>query len=608
MFWPTPQTKAYIHLHRWFDFVNSFFGTATKSTGVTLSSNGPSANSSVKQLSKGKYQPLPGAVEGQVITRFPPEPSGWLHLGHAKAALLNDRYATVYKGKLLLRFDDTNPAKESIEFTNSIMEDLQTLEITHHSLTYTSDYFDLLESHAEKFIKDGNAYIDKSTNDEIKLQRRNFAASPFRDSSVEENLRLWEEMKKGSAEGLASVLRAKIDYKSKNGCLRDPAIYRCVISPPHHRTGSKYKVYPLYDFACPIIDSIEGVTHALRSNEYHDRNHLYDWFLKTTGVREVKIADYSRLGFSFTLLSKRKLQWFVTKGHVEGWNSPAFPTVRGMLRRGLTVDALRTYIYSQGSSLRGTLQGMDKLWSVNKQMIDKVVRRYVAIRDEGKVLVELTNGPEKPYLKTVPFHKQNPELGTKVTTFSNRVWIEGEDAAILKPNEEFTLMDWGNCIVRKIERADGETGKVTKIVGELHLEGDYKKTEWKLTWIADVKDIVAVKLVQYGPLIVKPKLEKDDDVADFVNKNIKNEFMAIGDPNLRLLKKGERLQLERRGYWICEEAFWGFAGKDAVELIMIPDGSEDTPSHLTPPLKREDDPSSKAFKGAQPAAKPQPPK
>lgn len=210
--------------------------------------------------------------------------------------------------------------------------------------------------------------------------------------------------------------------KSKNGALRDPSMYRCS-GEAHYRVGTKYKAYPLYDFACPIVDAIEGVTHALRSSEYHDRNPLYYWVLEALDLRKVIIEDFARLNFEYVLLSKRKLQWFVDNKKVDSWSDPRFPTVQGILRRGMTVEALREFILAQGSSKSLTLMTMDKLWVINKKFIDPIVPRYTAI-SSAKVPLTLTNTPAEPNLKSVPRHKKNPELGNKVVTYQSRIFVE----------------------------------------------------------------------------------------------------------------------------------------------------------------------------------------
>ena len=229
---------------------------------------------------------LPGAVRGQVVTRFPPEPSGYLHIGHAKAALLNDILAKVYDGKLIIRFDDTNPSKEKDEFVENIMKDIHTLGLTYCKVTYTSDYFDQLLRLGEDLVKRGHLYADDTPVEQMRAERMAKQPSAKRGRSVEENLRLFEEMKKGSPEGCANCMRVKMDPGSNNGCLRDPVAFRCNVDVPHHRTGSKYKVYPTYDFACPFVDSYEGVTHSLRTNEYADREPQFQWMLKLQKVSE----------------------------------------------------------------------------------------------------------------------------------------------------------------------------------------------------------------------------------------------------------------------------------------------------------------------------------
>lgn len=511
----------------------------------------------MSQDSKAIYRPLVGAIKGQVVTRFPPEPSGYLHLGHAKALLLNHKYARDNNGKLILRFDDTNPTKENENYVNAIKEDIQTLGIDYDKLTYTSDYFDILEQYAEKLIKDGYAYVDSSTQDEMKKQRELKIDSPFRNNTTEQNLTLWAQMKSGQN----YVLRAKINMKSTNGCMRDPTLYRIILSP-HHRTGDKYKIYPTYDFACPIVDSIEGVTHALRSNEYHDRNEQYNWVLKTTEITPVKVADYSRLNFAYTILSKRKLQWFIDNKIVEDWDNPAFPTIRGSIRRGLTIEALKRFIYAQGSSMRETCQDMGKLWSINKQIIDPIVPRYWAI--SKKVKLVLINGPETIESKSIPLHKKNAGLGFKTTIYSNNIWIEKDDANLMTEEMEITLMDWGNCIIKKIIKVENT---ISELVGELHLEGDFKKTKYKLTWLANIPDLVPLKLIEYDFLITKKSLEKGDKMEDYINPNFMIQTDAVGDPNLKLLCKGQKIQLERKGYWICDMFI-----NEPIVLINIPDG------------------------------------
>ncbi|CRK35996.1 hypothetical protein BN1708_016494, partial [Verticillium longisporum] len=322
---------------------------------------------------------LQNADQG-VVTRFLPEPSGYLHIGHAKAALLSDYFAhEAYKGQLRLRLDDTNPSKESEEFQDSIVEDLALMGITPDTLTYTSDYFDYLHDMCKRLITEGHAYSDDTDQETMKAQRMDGIESKCRNRTIEENLRIFEEMKLGSAEGVKNCIRAKVSVDNPNKAMRDPVIYRCNIEHKHHRTGDKWKAYPTYDLACPLVDSKEGVTHALRSTEYTDRNPLYQWFIDTLKIRQVYMWDFSRINFVRTLMSKRKLASLVNAGTVDGWDDPRFPTIRGVRRRGLTIPALREFIIKQGPSRNVVNMDWASLWALNKKVIDPIAPRHTAL-------------------------------------------------------------------------------------------------------------------------------------------------------------------------------------------------------------------------------------
>jgi glutamyl-tRNA synthetase len=353
------KSMKYPNLVRWYNCILAQYpaladvlprrGTGKPVAEASKAGGDSEASAAVEEKEKtdGSFEvDLPGAEMGKVCTRFPPEPSGYLHIGHAKAALLNQYFAQKYNGRLIIRFDDTNPSKEKDEFVDSILQDLETLGVKGDVITYTSDYFPQLMEMCEKLIKEGKAYVDDTEREQMQLERKALIESKCRNQTVEENLKLWQEMVAGTARGVQCCVRGKLDMSNANASLRDPVYYRCNPTP-HHRVGSKYKVYPTYDFACPFVDSIEGVTHALRSSEYHDRNDQYYRVLDDMQLRRVHVWDFSRLNFVYTLLSKRKLQWFVDNGKVEGWHDPRFPTVRGITRRGLTVEALKQFILSQ---------------------------------------------------------------------------------------------------------------------------------------------------------------------------------------------------------------------------------------------------------------------
>ena len=324
------------------------------------------------------------------------------------------------------------------------------------------------------------------------------------------------------------------------------------------------------------MDSIEGVTHALRTNEYHDRNDQYYWVVDALKLRKPLIWDFSRLNFVYTLLSKRKLQWFVDKKLVRGWDDPRFPTVRGIRRRGLTIEALREFIMEQGASKNVMLLEWDKLWSINKKVIDPVAPRYTALSKEGVCAVELIGGPAEAYAQETPLHRKDESIGKKTVWFSSKILLEQEDAAALEDNEEVTLMNWGNAIVRSIRR--DATGCVLSVQMQLHLEGDFKKTKKKLTWLAQRPDLVTLELVEFDFLITKKKLEEEDDFEQFVNPQTEFRTATCGEPALVALQKGAIIQLERRGFYVVDTV--GDASHPFV-LLSIPDGRAKAMSTLS---------------------------
>ncbi|KAI8080562.1 tRNA synthetases class I, catalytic domain-containing protein [Thamnidium elegans] len=560
-----PETLG-TYLVRWFEYITSLSSSEYALTAVQKAEKN---NKGSKAADQGKFEiGLTDAMMGKVCTRFPPEPSGYLHIGHAKAALLNQYFADTYKGKLIIRFDDTNPSKEKSEYEESIKEDLALIGVNSSVVSHTSDFFDQMYELALKLIKDGKAFCDDTEQLTMREERTARIPSKCRDNSIEENLRRFAEMAKGSEEGLKNCLRAKIDYNSPNGTMRDPVIYRCNLTP-HHYTGDKWKVYPTYDFACPIVDSLEGVSHALRTNEYRDRNVQYDWMLESLGMRKVTIWDFGRINFVYTLLSKRKLQWFVDQGLVAGWDDPRFPTVRGIRRRGMTIEALKQYILMQGASQNTLLLEWDKLWALNRKIIDPIAPRYVAVLKEGAVVCNVAGATAE--IKEHPVHKKNLELGNKKTHYGPKVYLDQEDAKSLEDGEEVTLMDWGNVFVRKIVK-DGK-GEVTSIDLELHLAGDFKKTKKKLTWLTVDEDATDCLLLDYDYLITKKKVEEGDEVKDLVTPESEFRYAAIADGNIRDLKKGDIFQFERKGYFILDAPA---TATEPAHFIRIPDGKAAT--------------------------------
>lgn len=558
------KNKVYANVSRWYTLLelDPVFGGAHEFLTKSLQDLRKAASAGKKKEShKANFEiDLPDAKIGEVVTRFPPEPSGYLHIGHAKAALLNQYFAQAYKGKLIIRFDDTNPSKEKEEFQDSILEDLELLGIKGDRVTYSSDYFQQMYDMCVQLIKEGGAYCDDTPTEQMREERGEGIPSARRDRSVEENLRIFtEEMKNGTEEGLKNCVRAKIDYKALNKTLRDPVIYRCNLTP-HHRTGTTWKMYPTYDFCVPIVDSLEGVTHALRTIEYRDRNAQYDWMLQALHLRKVHIWDFARVNFVRTLLSKRKLQWMVDKGLVENWDDPRFPTVRGVRRRGMTVEGLRNFVLSQGPSRNVINLEWNLIWAFNKKVIDPIAPRHTAISNPVKLHIE--GAPEIPKIEMKPKHKKNPDVGEKKIIYYNNVVIDKDDADLIDANEEVTLMDWGNVIITK-KNEDGS------LEGKLHLEGDFKKTKHKLTWLADTDDVVAVDLVDFDHLISKDRLEDDEDFVDFLTPQTEFHSAAIADLNVRDMKVGDIIQFERKGYFRLDSL-----QKDGkpYTFFTIPDG------------------------------------
>ncbi|XP_053164889.1 bifunctional glutamate/proline--tRNA ligase isoform X5 [Hemicordylus capensis] len=568
------QGNAPVHIKRWYNFLEAQGIFQSVGARWTAGAAIPKAKVAAdKKQDVGKFVELPGAEMGKVIVRFPPEASGYLHIGHAKAALLNQHYQVNFKGKLIMRFDDTNPEKEKEDFEKVILEDVAMLHIKPDQFTYTSDHFETIMKYAEKLIQDGKAYVDDTPAEQMKMEREQRIESKHRNNSVAKNLQMWEEMKKGTEYGQTCCLRAKIDMSSNNGCMRDPTLYRCK-NQPHPRTGNKYNIYPTYDFACPIVDSIEGVTHALRTTEYHDRDEQFYWIIEALEIRKPYIWEYSRLNLNNTVLSKRKLTWFVNEGLVDGWDDPRFPTVRGVLRRGMTVEGLKQFIAAQGSSRSVVNMEWDKIWSFNKKVIDPVAPRYTALLKDKVITVNVPEAQEE--VKEVAKHPKNAEVGLKPVWYSPKVLIEGADADTLTEGETVTFINWGNMIITKIHK--NFAGQITSIDAKLNLENkDYKRTA-KITWLAETPHgpPIPTICVNYEHLITKPVLGKEEDFKQYVNRNSKQEELMLGDPCLKDLKKGDIIQLQRRGFYICDQPYESISPYSCKEapciLIYIPDG------------------------------------
>ncbi|KAI8632867.1 glutamyl-tRNA synthetase [Xylariaceae sp. FL1651] len=533
--------KMESNVARWYNFVEAstpWVSEAISSVAAASSKEKVAARAAASAAGASYDIDLPN-IAGPLVTRFPPEPSGYLHIGHAKAALLNDYFAHLRPGgSLLCRFDDTNPSKEKMEFQDAILFNLKLMDIAPDKITYSN----------------GKAFADDSELGKGDEDRKNRLPSKHRDMGIEETLARFEKMKTGSAEGRRWAIRARIAYDSPNGTLRDPVIYRCNLEP-HHRTGTQWKIYPTYDFCAPILDSTEGVTIALRTNEYRDRNAQYEWMQDALRLRKVPIWDFSRLNFVRTVLSKRKLTRIVDEGRVWGWDDPRMPTIRGIVRRGVVVPALREFILKQGPSRNVLNLQWGTFWATNRKYIDPTAPRHTAIIASGAVACTI-RGQQGPVIESKPKHAKNPELGTKKVVYFATILLEQPDAKSFEQDEEITLINWGNAFVRGITKDANDI--ITGLDIELHLQGDVKKTSKKITWLATTSDnLVPVDLVSFDYLITKDKLEKQDELEKFLTPVTEFRTQGFADCNVALLAQGSIIQLERKGFYKLDSAYQG---------------------------------------------------
>lgn len=481
-------------------------------------------------------------ITGHVRVRFPPEPSGYLHIGHAKAALLNNYYATVNNGELIVRFDDTNPAKESAEFEEAILADLKTLGVTKFSLSHTSDYFDEMISLCRELIGRGRAYCDDTEKDEMRRERDVGTESRRRNAAPSDSAAIFDEMVAGGKKEFC--VRAKIDMQNNNKALRDPVIFRCS-ADAHYRVGTRYKIYPTYDFACPVVDSLEKVTHTLRTNEYRDRNPQFFWFIENLGLKSApQIIDYARMSFEDTCMSKRKLRQIVDNNAV-AWDDPRMPTIRGIVRRGLRMDTLREYVLMQGFSQKIATIAWDKLWALNKRKIESDAPRYFCVRRSGCVATTVFG--HAGVLGDVAKSAKNAAIGTKSVLFASEILVDQADARLLRVGDEFRLMQWANAVVRsKTESA----GAVAHLEIEINEKGDVKSTQHRIAWVA-VPGSVAVKLVEFGNLLASAA-----DGADPVfNAHSRTADDYVAENAVAKVAVGEIVQFERIGFFYADERF-----------------------------------------------------
>lgn len=515
-----------------------------------------------KDLENGRYK--------RVITRFPPEPNGYLHIGHAKSIHINFSLAEEFGGHCNLRFDDTNPSKEEQEYVDAIMEDVKWLGYDWGDrLYYCSDYFEKLYEYAVELIKMGKAYVCDLSQEEIKKYRGTLTEpgieSPYRNRSVEENLDLFERMRKGEFPDGAKVLRAKIDMASGNINLRDPVMYR-IKHESHHRTGDKWCIYPMYDFAHPLSDSIEGISHSICTMEYEDHRPLYDWFLDQLGLFHPRQVEFARLKLSHTVLSKRKLSRLVNEGHVTGWDDPRMPTIAGMRRRGYTPEAIRNFCERIGVGKKESIADMALLEYCVREHLNKIAPRVMAVIRPLKVTI--INYPDDKVEELDAINNpEDPNLGTRKVPFSKTLYIERDDFMESPPKEFFRLTIGREVrlryayFVKCVDVLKNEKGEVTEILCTYDpaTKGgnapDGRKVKATLHWVSAPHAIEAeVRLYDYLFTKKDPDdVEEGKDFLDYLNpKSVEVLKSCKLEPSLKEARPGDRFQFERLGYFCID--------------------------------------------------------
>lgn len=499
-----------------------------------------------------------------VLTRFPPEPNGYLHLGHAKSICINFGLAQKYGGKTNLRFDDTNPTKEDTEYVDSIKEDIQWLGFQWDKEKYASDYFDQLYEWAEELIKRGLAYVDDQTQEEISKGRGTVdkpgVESPYRNRSVEENLQIFRDMKAGKYADGEKVLRAKIDMASPNMMFRDPLLYR-IKHASHHRTGDKWCIYPMYDFTHGQCDSIEHITHSICTLEFDVHRPLYDWFIKTLNIYPSHQYEFARLNLTYTLMSKRKLLELVQKGLVSGWNDPRMPTLCGVRRRGYTAEALKMFCEKIGVSKRDQLMDIQLLeWCV-RQDLNARSNRYMVVEDPIKVT--LTNWePGKVERFDCPLNPAEPEGATRKVPFTGELYISRADFMEDAPKKFFRLKPDGEVrlkytyIIKCNEVIKDAEGNITELKCTFDPStrpgsGEWRSVKGTIHWVSTehAKEVELRKYDRLFTLADMSQVPEDKDYKDFLNP----ESLVIGkgyaEPALLEDNSGIAVQFERDGYF-----------------------------------------------------------
>jgi len=511
-----------------------------------------------EDLKNGKYT--------SILTRFPPEPNGYLHIGHAKSICLNFGLGLKYGGKTNLRFDDTNPTKEETEYVDSIKEDVQWLGFNWAQELYASDYFDQLYNYAVTLIKKELAYIDDSTAEEIATMKgtptQPGTASPYRSRSVEENLRLFAEMKDGKYRDGEKVLRAKVDMAAPNMHMRDPIIYR-IKHAHHHRTGDAWCIYPMYDFAHGQSDSIEKITHSICTLEFIPHRELYDWLIEKLEIFPSKQYEFARLNMNYTVMSKRKLLQLVEEKHVSSWDDPRMPTISGMRRRGYTAESIRNFCDRIGVAKRENLIDLGLLEFCVREDLNKKAMRVMAVLDPVKLVI--TNFPDNESEQLTVENGPDESMGSRTVPLSKEVWIEREDFMEVPAKKYFRLYP-GNMVRLKsayIVQCTGCTkdaeGNITEIqctyIPESRSSSDTSNINVKATihWVSAAHAANA-EIRLYDRLFkVENPADEDGDFKDYINEDSLQTIPAYVEPSLQNAAVGASYQFLRKGYFCLDK-------------------------------------------------------
>ncbi|MEP7069865.1 MAG: glutamine--tRNA ligase/YqeY domain fusion protein [Usitatibacter sp.] len=558
-----------------------------------------------RDLAEGKYsqrhwggKPGPAATHAsapldpaKIRTRFPPEPNGYLHIGHAKSICLNFGLADEYGGVCHMRFDDTNPEKEEQEYVDAILDSVHWLGYhwgkSDENLYHASDYFDWMYDFAAELIKHGDAYVDSQTAEELRATRGSLTEhgteSPYRKRSVEDNLRLFAEMRDGKHADGSHVLRAKIDMKSPNINMRDPAIYR-VRNAEHHRTGDKWHIYPMYTYAHPIEDALENITHSLCTLEFEDQRPFYDWVLEkiaSFGLLQRPLPqqiEFSRLNLTYTVMSKRFLIQLVKEGHVDGWDDPRMPTLVGVRRRGFTPEGIKLFMDRVGVSKSDSVIEYSQLEDAQREILNEIAPRRIAVLDPLKLVID--NWPKGHVEEChAPNHPQKPDWGTRPLPMTSELWIEREDFMEVPAPKYFRLYP-GNSVRLKygfVVRCTGYSKGPDGRVNEVHCDylpetksgtpgAEAVKVKGAIHWV-DAARAFETDVRLYDRLFKVPNPGKrTGNQLDDLNPEAKRVVRAFLEASLKTTKADDRFQFERHGYFVVDRRDSGPVFNRAVTL------------------------------------------